>query len=81
MALDIAREEWKKAERRLTDYLTIYPLQEEMNEILMQVYADNGDTGKLSRHYAAFKLAYRQELGVELPQKLHEKVVNWIEKN
>ncbi|WP_088830134.1 response regulator [Paenibacillus tyrfis] len=67
---DIAGQEWTRAERRLDSYLALYPLQEEMNLLLMDMYANRGKLEKLAAHYARFEAAYRREFGTEPPEEI-----------
>lgn len=74
---DLAKREWTRAEQRLDAYLSLYPLQEEMNLALMKVFAARGNKEKIARHYVRFEAAYHQELGMELPGKIR----SWVRAN
>ncbi|WP_088835201.1 response regulator [Paenibacillus tyrfis] len=70
---DLTGEEWSRAERRLNSYLALYPLQEEMNLLLMDMYAGCGKIEKLMAHYARFEGAYRQEFGAEPSEEIRNR--------
>ncbi|BAU26311.1 response regulator receiver and SARP domain protein [Aneurinibacillus soli] len=67
---DLARQDWKRAERRLEAFLSVYPLHEEMNLALLRIYTVSGEQEKLAKHYARFESLYRREIGLELPQEV-----------
>lgn len=69
---------WIRAEERLDAYLAVYPLQEEMNELLIDLYIRCGSKEKLARHYAKFEAAFRKELGLEPSQQLKNKVDRYL---
>jgi two-component system, LytTR family, response regulator len=70
---DLAGEDWRKAEQRLRHYLSMHPLDEEMNRTLLDLYARIGETDKGVRHYQAFEEAYRKEVGLEPPQPFRDR--------
>ncbi|OMF44049.1 hypothetical protein C5G87_10875 [Paenibacillus peoriae] len=76
---DFAREDWEKAEQRMDGYLTMYPLHEEMNQILLSIYASSGEKEKMLKHYAQLEASYRRELGVEPPQELRSQKASYLE--
>jgi two-component system, LytTR family, response regulator len=75
---DLAKENWSGAEQRLDAYLSIYPLHEEMNRMLIDIYANRGAKEKVARHYKRFEAAYRAELGLEPPRRLSELVASYL---
>ncbi|MBJ6363765.1 response regulator [Paenibacillus sp. GCM10012307] len=75
---DLSQDNWNAAEHRLDSYLAIYPLHEEMNGILMDLYASRGFKEKIARHYARFEEDYRRELGLELPQELSSRISSYL---
>ncbi|WP_337104132.1 response regulator [Paenibacillus sp. YIM B09110] len=62
---DFAMENWSKSESRLQDYLSIYPLQEEMNRLLLKLYNSIGDVHKAAAHSARFEELCLNEFGVD----------------
>ncbi|MFF0827714.1 response regulator [Brevibacillus sp. NPDC003359] len=72
--LDLASQEWQKGLRKLEDYLSIYPLHEEMNIALMDIYARCDQKQNIIRHYAKFEKAYRLELEMDPPRQIR----NWV---
>ncbi|MEI7026549.1 response regulator [Paenibacillus sp. y28] len=72
---DMAEMAWERAERRLDEFLSIYPLHEEVNQLLMDIYARRGLLEKLRLHFERFEAAYRKDLGLELPEKLRERML------
>ncbi|MFB5761968.1 response regulator [Paenibacillus medicaginis] len=75
---DLSEENWIGAEHRLHAYLAVYPLDEEMNQILLDMYADRGFKEKIARHYARFEASYRMELGLEPPLEMRERVASYL---
>lgn len=70
---EAAEGRWSQAEQRLGAYLALYPLDEEMNRLLLDVYAQSGSTDKLTRHFARFEATYLKEMGIELPEAMKER--------
>lgn len=68
-------EDWDKAEQRVEQYLALYPLNEEMNLFLLQIYENRGRRDQMMKHYVRFKDAYRLEIGVEPSYEIK----NWAE--
>lgn len=75
---DLSAANWVGAENRLDSYLALYPLNEEMNRILIELYGKRGFKEKLARHYSSFKDAYRRELGLELSQELRALATSYL---
>ncbi|MET3293133.1 UNVERIFIED_CONTAM: two-component system LytT family response regulator [Brevibacillus sp. OAP136] len=73
---DLVKGEWKSAEKRLSAFLTVYPLHEEMNMALLQIYTQCGYLPKAEKLYSQLESAYRRELGVDLPWEVR----NWMQK-
>lgn len=76
---DLARGDWQKAEQRADTYLSMYPLQEEMNQLLLEIYVHNNQIGKVAKHYEKFAAAYRQEVGVEPPANMRKWVTSCLQ--
>ncbi|MET3293135.1 UNVERIFIED_CONTAM: two-component SAPR family response regulator [Brevibacillus sp. OAP136] len=72
---DLERGDWKKAEQRLECFLAVYPMHEEMNLSLWQIYVCHGDLQKVTQQYDHFVRVYRGEMGVEPSNE----VKNWVE--
>ncbi|NOV01013.1 response regulator [Paenibacillus planticolens] len=75
---DMADQAWGKAEQRMDVYLSIYPLDEDMNQLLMDVYASSGRPERALKHFSSFDALYRQELGVELPKAMRDRVSAYL---
>lgn len=71
---DRLAQAWDRAEHRLDTCLSIYPLSEEMNLSLLELYAQRGAPGRIARHFAAFEAAYLRELGVPPSREMRERV-------
>ncbi|RKN80648.1 response regulator [Paenibacillus ginsengarvi] len=78
LSREMAKGEWNKAEQRLGAYLSLYPLDEEMNGMLIDLYASTGEKEKGIRHYKKFAASYRRELGLEPPEPIKERVASWL---
>ncbi|MFS0919575.1 response regulator [Brevibacillus sp. 179-C 1.1 NHS] len=76
--LDIAAQELPRALRRLEEYLAVYPLPEEMNVALMDIYARGEQKQKIVQHYAKFAADYRKEWEMEPPQEISERVTRIV---
>ncbi|NOU75034.1 response regulator [Paenibacillus sp. LMG 31458] len=76
---DVAAQDWEKAEQKLDLYLSIFPLNEEMNQFLMDVYASSGRRERIAKHYASFEQLYRRELGIEPPKEMSAKAAAYLE--
>ncbi len=72
---DLVNEDWKKAELRLDQYLSIYPLDEEMNFSLFKLYEYSGRQEQIKKLYTKFENAYRLDMGLEPSQQMR----NWVE--
>lgn len=68
----LSRGEREKAEKCLLVYVLLDPLNEEMNRLLLELYMQSGDKGKLAKLYKQIAVAYRRELGIEPPRELRE---------
>ncbi|WP_376769476.1 response regulator [Paenibacillus plantarum] len=75
---DMREEAWSKAELKLDTYLTLYPLNEEMHQMLMVVYAKSGKKERIAKHYTNFKALYLRELGVEPPEEMSASVAAYL---
>jgi two-component system LytT family response regulator len=75
---DLAKQEWAGAERRLDAYLSLYPLDEEMNQFLMDIYASCGYTEKMKKHFARFEASYRREIGHEPPEGMRNRIAPYL---
>jgi two-component SAPR family response regulator len=62
---DIEQRKWRKAEQRIECFLSIYPLDEEMNILLLYIYEQTNNKEKMVKHYKQFVEAFTLELGVE----------------
>lgn len=71
----LAVQDWEKAEQRLEQYLSVYPLDEEMNLSLLQIYENSGRKKQMMKHFVQFESEYRLEMGIEPPQEIR----NWVE--
>ncbi|KQL46834.1 histidine kinase [Brevibacillus choshinensis] len=78
---DLLRKDWQKAEQRVDTYLALYPLQEEMNQVLLEIYARNHQRRKIAKHYEKFATAYRLEVGVEPPEAMRKWVEDYLREN
>lgn len=58
------------AELRLEQYLSLHPLEEEMNRLLIGMYRRRGAMENISRLYKQFEAACTNELGLELPPEI-----------
>lgn len=76
---DMSGQEWSKAEQKLDIYLSIYPLNEEMHQLLMDIYASSGKREHIAKHYASFEALYRRELGMEPPKEMRSRVAAYLE--
>lgn len=77
---DLTNRDWQRAEERVDAFLAIYPLNEEMNQVLLQIYANNRQTGKIVKHYEHFAAVYRREYGVEPVTDIGEWVSDYLRK-
>ncbi|BFT73792.1 response regulator [Paenibacillus sp. P36] len=75
---EMAVEAWTKAEQRLDVYLSLYPLNEEMHQLLMDIYASSGRQELAFKHYTSFESLYRQELGIELPKAMRDRASAYL---
>lgn len=64
------------AELRLEQYLSLYPLEEEMNRLLISMYRGRGALENINRRYEQFAAACKNELGLELPPEIKEE---WLQ--
>lgn len=70
----------KTPKLRLDQYLSIYPLSEEMNLLLLQVYIRSGVTEKVMEHYAKFESDYRREWAADPPLEIKRVVIPFVKK-
>jgi two-component system LytT family response regulator len=75
---DFESHNWYKAEQRLEKFLNLYPLHEEMNQQIMDVYAKLGNKEKIARHYEKFEAAYRSDLGMLPSSEIKERVAAYL---
>ncbi|WP_240419296.1 response regulator [Paenibacillus periandrae] len=75
---DMVAQEWTKAELRLDAYLSLYPLHEEMNQLLMDIFTRSGNTEKIAKHYERFAASYRREIGLEPSQEMRDRMTTYI---
>ncbi|MFF2018752.1 response regulator [Paenibacillus sp. NPDC058177] len=61
----IASGHWDQAEDLLEGYLSMYPLQEKMHVLLIDMYEQRGKKEKSSRLHQQYLEAYSQEFGAE----------------
>ncbi|TMV48423.1 response regulator [Paenibacillus mesophilus] len=59
-------------ERCIRKYLSIEPLDEEMNAALLQLYVEAGDAGAFRKQYGLYKQRLLDEIGVEPPKLARE---------
>lgn len=78
---DLSQKDWQKAEQRVDTYLAMYPLQEKMNQVLLEIYARNQQRGKIAKHYEKFATLYRQEVGMEPPEEMRKWVAAYLRDN
>ncbi|UKS27097.1 response regulator [Paenibacillus sp. HWE-109] len=70
---------WSQAEMKLDTYLSLYPLNEEMNQLVMDLYASSGKKERIAKHFASFKTLYLRELGLEPPVGMSARVAAYLE--
>ncbi|WP_314590878.1 response regulator [Paenibacillus terrigena] len=70
---DVEQQNWKMADQRFNQFLSIYPLDEEMNLYQLQVYFRSDRKDQMEKKYADYERAYLAEMGIGLP----EEIVNW----
>ncbi|WP_227793354.1 response regulator [Paenibacillus guangzhouensis] len=70
---DVDKQNWKMADQRFNQFLSIYPLDEEMNLYLLQVYLASDRKDQMEKKYAEYKRQYTAEMGMDLP----EEIMNW----
>ncbi|NEW04712.1 response regulator [Paenibacillus sp. SYP-B3998] len=76
---DMDGKEWSKAEQKLDVYLSMYPLNEEMHQLLMDIYASSGKRERIAKHFARFEALYLRELGMEPSKEMRSKVAAYLE--
>ncbi|MEW9702930.1 response regulator [Paenibacillus sp. SI8] len=76
--LDLAREEWRKVEYRLEAYLLVYPLNEEMNRMLMDLYWSCGNKEKMTQHYARYEAAIRLEMDMDPSSEMRSRIASYL---
>ncbi|MFD0961176.1 response regulator [Paenibacillus chungangensis] len=70
---DMSLGNWSSAEEWLLRLLAIYPLHDEMNGLLLELYGRSGKWEKSMAHYNKLRQAYIREMGMEPPWELKEK--------
>lgn len=76
---DMAAQQWSKAEKKLDAYLSIYILDEEMHQLLMQLYAVSGKIEQIPKHYNHFEALYRKEFGMEPSLEMRSRVAAYLD--
>ncbi|WP_442603289.1 response regulator [Paenibacillus sp. KN14-4R] len=71
---NLAEKNWEKVELKLDNFLRLYPLHEEMNRTLIELYLQMGRREQAVKHYNKFEQIYRDELGLELPCEIQRLV-------
>ncbi|MDG0808044.1 response regulator [Cohnella rhizosphaerae] len=71
---NVAERNWQSAERRLHAFLSIYPLDEEMNAGLIELLSLRGQKENMVRHYEQFKRRYGDEFGCEPSEEFMTRV-------
>ncbi|MDP5275270.1 response regulator [Chengkuizengella axinellae] len=70
-----------QAEQKLMKYLIIYPLHEEMNLILLKLYATYyDDFNRLQKHYNQYEKLLNEELDVSTPLEAQQVLRKYIQK-
>ncbi|MCS7459669.1 response regulator [Paenibacillus doosanensis] len=78
---DLSAGDLKQAEKRIQACLYNYPLHEEINQEMVELYLRLGRTDRAEKHYKRFKAAYIQELGIEPPYLLKDRLADaWNQK-
>ncbi|OPH61335.1 histidine kinase [Paenibacillus ferrarius] len=75
---DRAKQEYSKAEQKLETYLSQYPLNEDMQQLLMDVYVQSGKKEQAAKQYDRFETLYQKELGMEPPMEMKMKVAAYL---
>ncbi|RAU97897.1 response regulator [Paenibacillus sp. YN15] len=75
----LAEGDWGRAEQRLLACLSHYPLEEELNLLLLEVYAAAGKRERIARHYTLFEAQYRKEMGMEVPLEISRRAKLYME--
>ncbi|WNS46940.1 response regulator [Paenibacillus sp. MMS20-IR301] len=70
--LCLARKDWERAEQHLSAYLNLYPFDENINLLLMKVFASSGKRERMHRYYADFENRYCREFGIAPPREMKE---------
>jgi len=68
----LIQQDLHKAELRLDQYLSIYPLDEEMNLSLFKIYVCSGRQDQIKKLYTKFENAYLLDMGLDPPQEMRE---------
>ncbi|OAS19179.1 histidine kinase [Paenibacillus oryzisoli] len=76
---DMLEQSWSQAEQKMDTYLTLYPLNEEMHQLLIDIYAISGKKERIAKHYSGFKTLYMKELGLEPPAEMSARVTAYLE--
>ncbi|MBP6492101.1 MAG: response regulator [Clostridia bacterium] len=66
----VAESQWDKAEEYLRKAYESNPYEEEISEILVDLYIQSGNKSKAIRHYNVYAELIKNELGVKPEQKL-----------
>ncbi|WP_282936692.1 response regulator [Paenibacillus sp. RC67] len=74
--MDLSEQQWSRAEQRLDVYLSIHPLHEEMNQLIMDIYESRGQRDKMITHYKRFEASYLQDLGLEPPEWMKKRLIS-----
>ncbi|OKP91652.1 histidine kinase [Paenibacillus helianthi] len=79
--LCLTRKDWIRAEQRLSDSLEIYPFEENICMLLMEVYAASGKWERLRTFYTNFEERYRIEFGIAPSRELQDLAIGYIKDN
>lgn len=61
--LAMAQRDWKGASEACLRFLELEPYEEQIHRLLLRAYDESGDTALVRRHYEAFALLLKRELG------------------
>ncbi|TCZ74040.1 response regulator [Paenibacillus albiflavus] len=70
LQIDLATRSWENAELKITTFLRQYPLHEEMNQALIELYVQTGKRERAMKHYSKFEVLYRDEYDCDPPEEL-----------
>ncbi len=70
--LYIKKEQFDKAESKLTAAYIINPYEENITELLLRLYIEKGEKCKAVRHFNTYSKLLNEELGIKPDNKLYE---------